>query len=135
MSDSTIAAIARQLAEALTIYAHERTSAAGIQAQKDIARLHWELTAAWMEEVGETANAVAKGEPPPQLSARFARGDHVVKTSGDYRYEGRIAFFGWKLDSNLLRYVVQDDRGLLLLMNEGQLRMINPEPAQVARED
>lgn len=124
MTDSTIAAIGRQLAEALHVYARERSSSVGLQAQKDIARLHYELTAAVAEENVKIIAAVEKGEPLPEMSARFNRGDRVIKAGGDYLLEGRIAFFGWKLDSNLLRYVVQDDRGLLLIMNENQLRMV-----------
>jgi hypothetical protein len=129
MSDATIAGIGRQLAEALTTFAHERTSMAGVQAQKDIARLQWELCSAWREETGAAIVAIEKGEVPPEISPRFARGDSVYKGGGDYLFRGRVAFSGYKLDSNVLRYVVQDDRGLLMIMNEGQLRL-NPRPTE-----
>jgi hypothetical protein len=126
MSDAKIAAIGRQLADALSLYAHERTSSAGAQAQKDIARLQWELITAVGDESVASEMAVAAGEPAPERSARFVRGDAVQKTMGDYTFRGRVAFFGHKLESNVLRYVVQDDRGLLMIMNEGQLRPAEP---------
>jgi hypothetical protein len=122
MSDAKIAAIGRQLADALSLYAHERTSPAGAQAQKDIARLHWELVTAVGDEVIATEAAVVAGKEAELVSPRFARGDEVIKSGGDYTYRGRIAFFGYKLESNVLRYVVQDQRGLLMIMNEQQLR-------------
>jgi hypothetical protein len=127
MTDATIAGIGRQLAEALMTYARERTSSTGAAAQKDIARLQWELCTACREETGATLAAVESGEAPPEISPRFARGDVVMKTGGDYTFRGRIAFSGYKLDSNALRYVVQDNRGLLMIMNEAQLRQRDPE--------
>jgi hypothetical protein len=122
MSDAKIAAIGRQLADALSIYARERASPAGTQAQKDIAWLHWELVTAVGDEAVTAEAAVDAGKEAELVSPRFTRGDEVIKSGGDYTYRGRIAFHGYKLESNVLRYVVQDQRGLLMIMNELQLR-------------
>jgi hypothetical protein len=120
--DAKIAAIGRQLANALSLYAHERTSPAGVQAQKDIARLHWELVTAVSDENTLIEGTMAAGKEVAPVSPRFIRGDAVQKTTGDYTFNGRVAFFGYKLESHVLRYVIQDRRGLLLIMNEQQLR-------------
>lgn len=133
MTDANIAGIGRQLAEALMTFARERSSSIGAAAQKDIARLQWELCFACREEAGATILAIEKGEAVPEISPRFSRGDSVYKTGGDYTFHGRIAFSGYKLDSNVLRYVVQDERGLLMIMNEGQLRP-TPRPTEPKAE-
>lgn len=127
MSDAKIAAIGRELAEALTLFAHERTSMAGVQAQKDIARLQWELVTEVGYEINDTEAAVAAGKEVEPVSPRFVRGDDVYKTAGDYTFTGKIAFSGYKLKSNALRYVVEDQRGLLMIMNEQQLRTVPDE--------
>jgi hypothetical protein len=47
-------------------------------------------------------------------------GDRVKKVSGDYTFEGVVvAAFAKK--SGAVRYVVEDDRGLLFIFNGGQL--------------
>jgi hypothetical protein len=127
MSDAKIAAIGRQLAEALSVFARERTSTAGVQAQKDIARLQWELVTAVGDESAITKEAISDGKEVELVSPRFVRGDDVYKTAGDYTFTGKIAFSGYKLKSNALRYVVEDQRGLLMIMNEQQLRTVPDE--------
>jgi hypothetical protein len=47
-------------------------------------------------------------------------GDKVIKTTGDYTFEGTVVSKYNKL-SGVTRYVVEDSRGLNLIMNEGQL--------------
>lgn len=47
-------------------------------------------------------------------------GDHVKKIKGDYYYEGTIVSVFRKL-SGKTRIVVEDDRGLLFIFNEGNL--------------
>jgi hypothetical protein len=123
MSDAVLSAIARQIAEVLMVISRERESPAGVQAKKELARLQWDVCVAWGKEKEE----IAKSGALPEMSARFVRGDLVSKTDGDYWYEGRIAFSGYKLDTNALRYVVQDSRGLLLILNEKQLRGSNED--------
>lgn len=51
----------------------------------------------------------------------FQVGDKVMKDSGDYVFEGIvIAVFAKK--SGAIRYVVEDSRGLLLIMSTKQLK-------------
>lgn len=55
---------------------------------------------------------------------KLKRGYKVAKRSGDY------TFFGWivaifKKRSGQIRYVVEDERGLLLIMNEQQLQFVS----------
>jgi hypothetical protein len=51
---------------------------------------------------------------------RFKIGDRVIKTAGDYRYEGEVVCVFCKR-SGVLRYVVENDDGMLFIFNEGQL--------------
>lgn len=50
-------------------------------------------------------------------------GDKIKKMGGDYNYEGTIISIFQKL-SGATRVVVEDTRGLLLIMNEKQLERI-----------
>lgn len=50
----------------------------------------------------------------------FSVGDFVEKTTGDYRYAGTVVGVIHKL-SGEVRYVVEDSRGLLLILNARQL--------------
>jgi hypothetical protein len=50
----------------------------------------------------------------------FNIGDAVEKTAGDYVFEGIVAGIIYKL-SGVIRYVVEDSRGLLMIMNEKQI--------------
>lgn len=47
-------------------------------------------------------------------------GSRVVKDSGDYTFEGTIVA-KFKKRNGSTRYVVEDDRGLLLIMNGRQI--------------
>jgi hypothetical protein len=51
-------------------------------------------------------------------------GERVIKSSGDYVFEGEIVSVFTKR-SGAVRYVVEDDRGLLLIMNAKQ---VEPQP-------
>lgn len=44
-------------------------------------------------------------------------GDRIYKTSGDYSFEGEIMAI-IKKRSGAVRYAVEDDRGILMIMNE-----------------
>jgi hypothetical protein len=55
----------------------------------------------------------------------FVTGDRVVKDSGDYTFEGQVRN-RFRKTSGALRYVVEDDRGLLFIFNQRQLRLANP---------
>ena len=50
----------------------------------------------------------------------FRIGDPVAKVGGDYRFEGKVAGIVRK-KSGQIRYVVEDDRGLLFIFNPAQL--------------
>ena len=59
---------------------------------------------------------------------QFNVGDQVKKApGGDYQYEGTIVGVIRKL-SGAIRYVIEDSRGLLFIMNEKQLRPLDSEP-------
>lgn len=54
----------------------------------------------------------------------FNVGQRVRKDHGDYIFEGEVvARFNKR--SGLRRYVVEDDRGLLFIFNEGSLKEVN----------
>jgi len=61
----------------------------------------------------------------------FIRGDAVRKTGGDYRFEGVVVGIIVKL-SGAIRYVVEDERGLLFIFNETQLLPLTPPAPVVA---
>jgi hypothetical protein len=48
-------------------------------------------------------------------------GDRVIKDSGDYVFEGVIVAVFTKR-SGMTRYVVEDDRGVCMIMNEKQIK-------------
>lgn len=50
-------------------------------------------------------------------------GDRVEKTGGDYWFEGTIIAKFTKLRTGLLRFVVEDDRGLLFIFSEKSLKL------------
>lgn len=54
---------------------------------------------------------------------QFHVGDHVFKEGGDYTFVGVVVAVFAKL-SGEVRYVVEDERGLLLIMNFRQLRKL-----------
>ncbi len=54
------------------------------------------------------------------MANKFDRGHKFKKTSGDYTFEGTVLCVIEKL-SGAIRYAVEDDRGLILIMNERQI--------------
>lgn len=50
-------------------------------------------------------------------------GDEVLKTTGDYTFRGVVRAFVVK-GSGEVRYVVEDDRGLLLILNRNQISLV-----------
>ena len=48
-------------------------------------------------------------------------GDHVIKDSGDYIFEGVIIAV-FKKRSGAIRFAVEDDRGVVMIMNSQQLK-------------
>jgi len=53
------------------------------------------------------------------------RGDNVIKSSGDYIFEGKVAAVYQKIGSKQYRLVVEDDRGLNLIMNPRQVKKVD----------
>ncbi len=56
-------------------------------------------------------------------SAKLPIGARVRKTQGDYVFEGEIRSVFTKR-SGVIRVVVEDSRGLLLIMNEKQVERV-----------
>lgn len=54
---------------------------------------------------------------PITFTPKFQLGDGVAKLGGNYTFEGEVVSVFTKR-SGALRYVVEDDRGLLLIFNE-----------------
>lgn len=52
----------------------------------------------------------------------FKIGDYVIKNTGDYTFEGEVRAVVSK-KSGEVRFVVEDDRGLLFIFNENQLKL------------
>jgi hypothetical protein len=66
---------------------------------------------------------------------KYAIGDRVSKTTGDYSFEGEVRMVGSKR-SGAIRYVAEDDRGVLMIFNERQLEQVeteNDDPQQAGR--
>ncbi len=55
---------------------------------------------------------------------KFKIGDKVIKSTGDYIFNG-IVVCSFKKLSGKIRYVVEDNRGLLFIFNEKQLQYEN----------
>jgi hypothetical protein len=66
---------------------------------------------------------------------KFQIGQRVSKTTGDYSFEGEVRMVGSKR-SGAIRYVAEDDRGVLMIFNERQLEQVeteNDDPQQAGR--
>ncbi len=50
-------------------------------------------------------------------------GDKVVKVGGDYTFDGIIVAVFFKLNAISLRYVVEDDRGVLHIFSSKNLSL------------
>jgi hypothetical protein len=59
-------------------------------------------------------------QPAEVPQSPIAVGSRVIKTSGDYTFEGTVVA-ALKKRSGVQRYVVEDDRGLLLIMSQAQI--------------
>lgn len=56
----------------------------------------------------------------------YGVGDHVHKDTGEYSFEGHVVSRFYKRDSFTVRYVVQDDRGICMIMSHVQLKLVHP---------
>ena len=68
-----------------------------------------------MTDENKTENA------PKPIAKPFNRGDYVSKVGGDYKFDGRIVSIFPKL-SGAIRVVVEDDRGVLHVYSEKNLK-------------
>ncbi len=59
------------------------------------------------------------------MKSAFVKGDSVEKTSGDYRFKGTVVSVFYKI-SGVVRYVVENDDGLLFIFSESQLTKCDP---------
>ncbi len=55
------------------------------------------------------------------MTFRFQVGDRVCKLGGDYTFDG-VVVSAFLKRSGQVRYVVEDDRGLLFIFNEQSLQ-------------
>ena len=60
----------------------------------------------------------------------FVVGQRVVKQGEDSRFEGQVVAAFVKRDTKTLRYVVENDDGVLHIASERQLRLATPEGAE-----
>ena len=58
-----------------------------------------------------------------KLPFYFEVGDKVSKVGGDYRFDGVVVAVFTKLDAKALRYVVEDDRGVLHIYSTKNLEL------------
>lgn len=54
----------------------------------------------------------------------FEVGDRVKKTGGDYRFDGQIVA-KFRKRSGAIRFVVEDDRGLLFIFSSNNIEFDN----------
>jgi hypothetical protein len=68
-----------------------------------------------------------------RILMKFIVGQRVVKQGEDSRFEGQVVACFVKRDMKTLRYVVENDDGVLHIANERQLRLAMPirAPAQL----
>lgn len=64
---------------------------------------------------------LAVAEEGPERMAVFAKGDRVHKDRGDYCFEGEVRSVVVKR-SGAIRYVVENNEGLLLILSENQIK-------------
>jgi hypothetical protein len=77
----------------------------------------WERTIAEMQAVDEFRAEQARKE-----RVGFAVGDRVEKVGGDYTFAGVVVAAFTKL-SGQVRYVVEDDRGVLFIFSDKNLSL------------
>jgi hypothetical protein len=61
-----------------------------------------------------------------RILMKFIVGQRVVKEGEDSRFEGQVVACFVKRDMKTLRYVVENDDGVLHIANERQLRLAMP---------
>lgn len=70
-------------------------------------------------------------KPEEELEMRPLRlKDRVVKTTGDYTFDGLVVGSFWKRDGISRRYVVEDDRGVTIILNREELTLVDPQSTE-----
>ena len=64
---------------------------------------------------------------PDRLLLKFIVGQRVVSEGEDSRFEGVVVSVFVKRDDKTVRYVVENDDGLLHITGEAQLRLAMPK--------
>ena len=64
---------------------------------------------------------------PDRLLLKFVVGQRVVKQGEDSRFEGEVVSVFVKRDHKTVRYVVENDDGVLHIASEKQLRLAMPK--------
>jgi hypothetical protein len=62
-----------------------------------------------------------------RILMKFIVGQRVVKAGEDSRFEGQVVACFVKRDLKTLRYVIENDDGVLHIANERQLRLVMPK--------
>lgn len=81
-----------------------------------------DYNAALLRRAAVLVRSLKKAPPMPSDATHGAR---VRKTTGDYTFEGVIVAWFYKRDGQTVRYVVEDDRGICLIMNRKQFEVIS----------
>jgi hypothetical protein len=58
---------------------------------------------------------------------RYQMGDHVLKVGEDSTFEGYVVSAFLKRNGHTVRYVVENDDGVLHIASEKQLKFISPQ--------
>jgi hypothetical protein len=67
------------------------------------------------------------GRADVPVDGRFRVGDPVSKVGGDYRFDG-VVVAAFPKRSGAIRYVVEDDRGVLHIYADGNLHLMGGRP-------
>ena len=65
-----------------------------------------------------------------RILLKFIVGQRVVKQGEDSRFEGEVVACFVKRNHKTVRYVVENDDGVLHIAGEGQLRLAMPKRAE-----
>lgn len=60
------------------------------------------------------------------MGADFAIGDRVEKVTGEYKFPGEVVAVFTKRNRQLIRYVVENDDGILHIFSSGNLLKVSP---------
>lgn len=82
-------------------------------------------------EANVTVTTTTPPTPPPPPEPRFSYGEHVIKATGDYTFDGTVTSVFRKL-SGAVRYCVESRTGVVHIFNESQLQPVMPTATATA---